>query len=209
MLQKPKLWIIFDTTNLPIQTKNTMLMKKLFFSLLCTLLVGQIASAQNKGEKYAGGIIGISTTSVSSEGVSASTTEFSLAPEFGYFVLNRLRVGGSLAYGLASSDGTTTHTLTIGPNVAYYVKLCDKLYYTPELNLGFAYASTDDISACGFTAGIALGAFEYKPATRWGITLNLVALEYAVLSYPDLDISNNAVSFRLGIKPTIGIKYYF
>ncbi len=120
-----------------------------------------------------------------------------------------MRVGGSLAYGLASSDGTTTHTLTIGPNVAYYVKLCDKLYYTPELNLGFAYASTDDISACGFTAGIALGAFEYKPATRWGITLNLVALEYAVLSYPDLDISNNAVSFRLGIKPTIGIKYYF
>ena len=71
-------------------------------------------SAQSRGDKYVGGIIGITTTSISIDGSSASQTTFGFAPEFGYFASDRLRVGGSIGYQLISSDGETTHGLTAG-----------------------------------------------------------------------------------------------
>lgn len=111
-------------------------------------------SAQNKGDKYVGGIIGITTTSISIDGSSASQTTFGFAPEFGYFASDRLRVGGSIGYQLISSDGETTHGLTAGPSLAYYVRLCDRFYYTPQLAVGFAFASTDGTSGYGFDARI-------------------------------------------------------
>ena len=61
-------------------------------------------SAQSRGDKYVGGIIGITTTSISIDGSSASQTTFGFAPEFGYFASDRLRVGGSIGYQLISSD---------------------------------------------------------------------------------------------------------
>lgn len=91
-------------------------------------------------EMYVGGSLGVTTASASIDGVSASATTFGFAPEFGYFVADRLRLSGSIAYNLTSS-GDTSHALTIGPSVAYYVRLCDRFYYTPEAGIGFAYAS--------------------------------------------------------------------
>ena len=105
-------------------------MKKLLFPVLALMLCIPTLSAQNKGDKYVGGIIGITTTSISIDGSSASQTTFGFAPEFGYFASDRLRVGGSIGYQLISSDGETTHGLTAGPSLAYYVRLCDRFYYT-------------------------------------------------------------------------------
>ena len=101
-------------------------MKKLLFPVLALMLCIPPLSAQNKGDKYVGGIIGITTTSISIDGSSASQTTFGFAPEFGYFASDRLRVGGSIGYQLISSDGETTHGLTAGPSLAYYVRLCDR-----------------------------------------------------------------------------------
>ena len=84
-------------------------MKKLLFPVLALMLCIPTLSAQNKGDKYVGGIIGITTTSISIDGSSASQTTFGFAPEFGYFASDRLRVGGSIGYQLISSDGETTH----------------------------------------------------------------------------------------------------
>ena len=184
-------------------------MKKTLFCAFAAIISLQIASAQSKGEKYIGGIIGVSTTSISYNGASVSTTSFGIAPEFGYFIADRLRISGSLAYNLASSDGVTTHTLTVGPSLAYYAKLCDRFYYTPELGVGFAYSSSEGISGYGVSAGIALGAFEFRPSKRCGISCNILSLEYAYQSYSDFNINSNTVSFQLGISPSIGFKYYF
>lgn len=115
-------------------------MKKLFFCALAAIVSLQVASAQKRGEMYVGGSLGVTTASASIDGVSASATTFGFAPEFGYFVADRLRLSGSIAYNLTSS-GDTSHALTIGPSVAYYVRLCDRFYYTPEAGIGFAYAS--------------------------------------------------------------------
>lgn len=185
------------------------MMKKLFFFTFAAIIALQSVSAQDKGEKYIGGIVGISTTSVSFDGASVSTTNVGFAPEFGYFVADRLRIGASLAYNLASSDGATTHALTIGPSLAYYVKLCDRLYYTPEVGIGFAYSSTEGLSGYGVSAGLALGAFEFRASKRCGISVNLLSLEYAYQSYSDLGAGSNTVVFQLGISPSVGFKYYF
>ena len=100
-------------------------MKKLFFCALAAIVSLQVASAQKRGEMYVGGSLGVTTASASIDGISASATTFGFAPEFGYFVADRLRLSGSIAYNLTSS-GDTSHALTIGPSVAYYVRLCDR-----------------------------------------------------------------------------------
>lgn len=184
-------------------------MKKLLFCTLAAIVLFQVVSAQSKGEKYIGGIVGVSMTSLNIDGGNVTTTGVGIAPKFGCFVLDRLHISGSLAYNLASTEGTTTHSLTIGPSVAYYVKLCDRLYYTPEAGVNFAFSSVEATNGYGVTAGLALGAFEFRPSSRWGMSLNLVSLEYSYLSYSDLGVSGNAISFRLGISPSFGFKYYF
>ena len=135
-------------------------MKKLLFPVLALMLCIPPLSAQNKGDKYVGGIIGI-----------------------------------------------TTHGLTAGPSLAYYVRLCDRFYYTPQLAVGFAFASTDGTSGYGFDAGLSLGAFEIRPSAHIGLSVSLLTLGYSYLSYSGTGV--NGVSFQLGISPTVGFKYYF
>lgn len=182
-------------------------MKKLLFPVLALMLCIPTLSAQSKGDKYVGGIIGITTTSISIDGSSASQTTFGFAPKFGYFASDKLRIGGSIGYQLISANGETTHGLTAGPSLAYYVRLCDRFYYTPQLAVGFAFASTDGTSGYGFDAGLSLGAFEIRPSSHIGLSIGLLTLDYSYLSYSGTGV--NGVSFQLGISPTVGFKYYF
>ena len=75
-------------------------MKKLLCCALLAIASCTIASAQNKGEMYVGGILGVSTSSFSADETSISNTSFRIAPEFGYFVRDNLRIVGLLGYGI-------------------------------------------------------------------------------------------------------------
>ena len=185
------------------------MMKKL---LCCTLFIFvscTIVSAQKQGEMFVGGIMGVSTASFSADDTDNSNTYFRLAPEFGYFVRDKLRIGGSLGYSFAPLEGRTTHTLTLGPNIAYYFKLCDRIYYAPEVGLRFAYASFDGVSGFGLDTEFKLGAFEYCHSGKWGIALNLMSLNYTTLSFSGENATSNDIKFQLGISPTVGFRYYF
>ena len=196
--------------NIPIQTSNPdSMMKKLLACALFAIASCTIVSAQNKGEMYVGGILGVSTSSFSADETSTSQTYFRIAPEFGYFVRDNLRVGGSLGYSIAPLEGRTTHTVTIGPNVAYYVKVCDRIYYVPEIGLGFAYASFDGVSGVGLDSEFKFGAFEYRHSAKWSLSLNLMSLDYTTLSFSGENATSNDVAFQLGISPTVGFKFYF
>lgn len=185
------------------------MMKKLLCSALLTLASCAIVSAQEQGEMFVGGIVGVSTASFSADETKTSETYFRIAPEFGYFVRDNLRVGGSLTYSLAPLEGRTTHTLSIGPNVAYYFKLCDRIYYAPEVGLRFAYASFDGTSGVGLDSEFKFGAFEYRHSGKWGIALNLMSLNYTTLSFSSQNATSNDVKFQLGISPTVGFRYFF
>ena len=188
-------------------------MKKICICLLAILSTSAIcASAQTKGDMFVGGNLGISTISLIVDGDSSTGLNFNIAPEFGYFVADNLKIGASISYGIEFAD-YATHTLSILPNIAYYVKVCDNFYYTPGVELGFAAGFTEGISMPGFGLGVNLGSFEFRPTNKFGLSMNLLSLSYVLLTYKDKDygvsFNSNAVSFNLGISPSIGVKYYF
>lgn len=179
-----------------------MIMKKLFSLLLCfsALFAGNVV-AQDKGDMYFGGSLGLGVTAVGDGGYSASAVTFSLAPEFSYFVADNFRVGAEVALGIA--DGVTTFAVT--PTVAYYVRLVDKLYYTPEFNIGGGFAASDGYTTGLFTLGLDLFALEFMPTSKIGLSLSLVNLQYNLLS----EASVSTFHFGLLTSPEVGFRYYF
>lgn len=184
-------------------------MKRLIICALAFLAVSvQSVSAQDKGDKYVGGMLGVGVSANFVEGISSTATNVGIAPEFGYFVANKLKVGAGIGYSLSIS-GATTHVLTVSPNVAYYVKLCNNFYYTPAFEIGFAYGHSEGLDGVGFGLGLSLAGFEFRPSTHFGLSVNLLSLNYVFLSYPDYGVNSNGVTFNLGVNPSVGVKYYF
>lgn len=186
-------------------------MKRIIVSLLALLAVTTL-SAQRKGEMYAGGSLGLGVSSLISGGVTASAAALEVAPEFGYFAAKNFKIGAHISYGLEKGD-PSTHTLQIMPNVAYYIKITDKFYYTPGAEIGFVCGVKEKVAMPGFGVGLSLGSFEFRPTERLGLSVNLLSLEYMLMTYRDKNydfkLNMNAVNFRLGTTPSVGVKYYF
>lgn len=151
-------------------------------------------NAQEKGNKYVGGNIGFGVSYISGLG----SANISIAPEFGYFVKNNIKVGAELAYGY--SEGI--HALLVTPNITYYHRFFDKLYYTPGIGLSGGLATFDGSTAGAFALSINLASVEYKPTEKIGISLSLVNLNYAHLG------GLNIVNFNLMTSPYVGFHYY-
>lgn len=180
--------------------------KNLLVCLLLAVSAISMASAQQKGDKYVGGSLGLSTSTVIIDGSSGTTLNFGIEPEFGYFVADKLRIGGSLGYALSYNDGAT-HTVTVGPGIAYYIRLADNFYYVPELFIGFEYVGARYIDGYGFGMGLSLVGFEFKPKPTIGISFNVLSLGYEFVSIWGAPVSG--VSFRLGLQSSIGVRCYF
>ncbi len=87
--------------------------------LLAALFVGGTSFAQiNKGQYLVGGNAGFTSTSQSGGG--GSTTNVSLSPNFGYFVMDKLAVGAKLDLSSTSGGGVTASTFAFGPYARYY-----------------------------------------------------------------------------------------
>ncbi|MBR6757161.1 MAG: hypothetical protein IKM35_01605 [Bacteroidaceae bacterium] len=177
-------------------------MKKIFCLLLClvALFTGNVV-AQEKGDMYLGGSIGLDVSSVGDSGLSMSTVSFSFTPEYAYFVTNNFRIGAGLS--LSVADEVTV--FTIEPAFAYYVRLVDKLYYIPELKIGGGVMSSDGYSTGVFSLGVNLFALEFKPSAKVGLSLSLVNLSCMVLPENEL----TAFNFNLISTPQFGFRYYF
>jgi hypothetical protein len=170
-------------------------MKRLFIILSTILLSCTVASAQQKGDKYFGGMAGI-IMEASDGGFGLG---FAVQPEFGGFVADNCKLGASIGYSLTNG----MHILTVAPNFAYYVRLCDGMYYTPGIEAGFVMA----ISGGAYPGlGVTLNMFslEFRPTKHFGFTANLASLNFFVLAN-----AGRAATFNLGVNPTVGVKYYF
>ena len=179
-------------------------MKKLFVILVALLCCSATVFAQNKGDKYIGGNLGLTIQAASSNyGDSAAAAGLAITPEFGIFVANNAKLGVGLGYELTGG----THTVMLVPNFAYYVRLCDGLYYTPGLELGFAMAAAEGIAIPGFVCGLHLFSLEFRPSQHFGFSANLMSFDFAALSKSGLTAS--AANFSLGVNPNVAFKYYF
>lgn len=169
-------------------------MKRFFIVAVAILLGCSVVSAQQKGDKYFGGMTGIAIQA--GEGVGAG---FIIQPEFGGFVADKCKLGISAGYAISGG----IHTFTLTPNFSYYIRLCDNVYYTPGIEAGFAMAAAGGAVAAGVGVGLQLFSMEFRPTKHFGFTANLVSLNFVGME------GAAAINFDLGVNPTVGIRYYF
>ena len=159
----------------------------LLFSI--AILTSVTSFAQKKGDMYVSGfftadLATYSTTSPTngtSSDWSVLDSSFEIGAEYGYFVADNLRLSLGVSFPILNTpvdemDGESYKDITtsfdIFPNVAYYVKMGEKCYYTPTLGLLYRRDNRT-------TKGTELHASSSHTST-WGAELDILAFEFKV-----------------------------
>jgi outer membrane protein len=129
-------------------------MKNITFFAIATLAsVGAFAQF-NQGRMLVGGSAEFRTMADKTKSGSTTTTNgnrttLSVAPSFGYFVINQLAVGAALETGLSkwnaktSNDiDNTTHSLSFQPFVRYYLPM--GVFFQGKFGIGSAKTTYDE-----------------------------------------------------------------
>ncbi len=213
-------------------------MKKILLALFVAAGVSVAVSAQDKGDMYISGNFTIESGSTRNTvgnvvTKTPATMSFGIAPQFGYFVIDRLEVNFSLGFTHSRYNNGTdeddnplfrkTNVFAITPGVRYYVPLGEKFWYTPgfDLSVGFGGNSRDidkqtvvKGGVTQFGLNLSAVAFEFRPAEHFGITLRAGGLSYSMdrsTSKGSTKTSSvdNDFSFSINTGASIGFKYYF
>lgn len=187
--------------------------------------------AQQQGDMMVSGAL--SWTSQSTKIKSGSTSEtykgtrnFSIIPQFHYFVIDQLSVGGGIGYALQKTPNESNSFDKLGlfviqPMASYYFSLNEKFYYVPRFAIGFGIGnykqqmSNDaslDSDAFAFNLGLSLLNFEFRPCENIGIMFSAGELGYQTVTVKaDSDNKNTSreFGFNLNAGATIGFNYYF
>ena len=191
-------------------------MKKIvLFSI--AMLMSVASFAQKKGDMYVAGSFatefGSYAMSSSADGYATSEktpfgTSFEIGGDYAYFVADNVRLGLGASFPFSSSpiekvDGKwlkdKTADFYFSPDVAYYVKLADKFYYTPEIGMLFGWSRirtqlspslTESTSISTWGGYINLLAFEFQVSERIaiGITVGGIAAYSSDYTYNDSDV---------------------
>ncbi len=163
----------------------------------------QLLIAQTKGDKYIAGSLSLSSGSQESELSTGSTsqttsqplgTSFEIQGELAYFVADNIRL--SIAIGRPyfsnpeSKDGdkwlfSKTAAVSINPNIAYYVKIAEKFYYTPEVGYSYSFGSYKE----ELTASTTYNA-DYRSSGIYG---HIIAFEYRITEKIALGIMSGTI----------------
>lgn len=211
-------------------------MKRVILSIIAVVAVALSASAQQKGDNYVGANIGYGTgktftTLTTTMGDDKITNKdsylggdsFRIGFEYGYFIADNLLLKANIGYGFDKLGSEIDHSLTVMPGIAYYVKLADKFYYTPNLSLGYVMGSShiadeEAYTMHGFGAELQPLAVEFRPTKRFAMTVSLASLQYVVLSktekyeeYIDAKatVTSSGISFDMLKNAQVGFKLYF
>ena len=191
-------------------------MKKIvLFSI--AMLMSVASFAQKKGDMYVAGSFatdfGAYTMSSSADGYATSEktpfgTSFEIGGDYAYFVADNVRLGLGASFPFSSSpiekvDGKwlkdKTADFYFSPDVAYYVKLADRFYYTPEIGMLFGWSRirtqlspslTESTSISTWGGYINILAFEFQASERMaiGVTVGGIAAYSSVYTYNDSDV---------------------
>lgn len=188
-------------------------MKKALLSLFIVLCVPAVMSAQQKKDMYISGnftIEGGNTSSTSGNTVTKTpgTLSFGIAPQFGYFVIDRLEVSLSLGYSL---DRYANGQDSEGNNLFRRTNVFEIVPGGSSRDIDLQTTSKSGLTRFGLS--LSAIAFEFRPADHFGITLRAGGLSYTMDrtsskgSVKSTSTSND-VSFRINTGVGIGFKYY-
>ena len=230
-----------------------MIMKRKL-ALLTAALIASLSSlhAQQKGDFSVGGSLGIAyrstrstliqqsaETNVGDPKVSDDNGPFQLAvsAEAGYFVTNNIRLTLTAGFSrrvenvLRIEDYVleqTSKLTAVGPSIAFYLKLADKLYLVPEIGGLYAFGAEGvpvpgimgyhfiqerhDYVIRGFELTAHLLTLEFKASPRLGIGVDFGSISYANLhgsaARDALEIKSKAWNFDINTTASVGIRYY-
>lgn len=168
-------------------------------------------SAQQKGDMYVEGSLGInggSTVSSAKAGnetvktTDPSALNFQIAAQYGYFVIDRLEVNLALGYSLDRSTPNRNSTadqnfydfdnlFAIAPGVNYYFPLGEKVWYNPGVYVSVGFGShksqldsstSEKHGLTQFGFGLSLISFEFRPCEHLGISLKAGDFTYTMLN---------------------------
>ena len=207
-------------------------------AIVCTLLcfLGVTAlSAQNQGDMYISGSIGMNGSS--SKLTAGNTTvkspggfQMSITPQFGYFIIDNLELHLGLGYSFTKEpdddkSSTNTSLFVINPGVNYYLPIVEnKFFYTPGLDLGIGFGAQnyiDDTSkeklygVTNFYVSLSLLSFEYRPVQNFGISFRAGDLTYSLMAYKQTSGNTtvkrtvNNFNFGINLGASLGFRYYF
>ena len=188
--------------------------KNVLFAI--AMLMSVTSFAQKKGDMYVAGSFatdfGSYSMSSSADGYATSEktpfgTSFEIGGDYAYFVADNVRLGLGVSFPFSSSpiekvDGKwlkdKTTEFEVNPNVAYYVKLADRFYYTPEIGILFQWSTirtqispslTESTQISTWGGYINLLAFEFQTSERIaiGVTFGGIAAYSSFYTYADYD----------------------
>ena len=116
--------------------------------LLCTVSLGTYA--QEKGEKFLNTSVGVKierTKLYQNDEVIQSAPDLTMSLSLGIhgFVAKNFRFGLNAGGHFLKNESVEidycqkTKTVLVGPEFAYYVTLCDKFYYVPQLGIYYTH----------------------------------------------------------------------
>ena len=177
-------------------------MKKLLCLVLClSAFCIEGVNAQNKGDMFVGGSLGLEISAVSVSGASTSAIGIELTPEYSYFIADNCKLGAELSVGVVAGETV----FTVQPKFAYYEKMVDNLYYTPGIKIGGGIYAYNGNTLGLFTMDLDLFAMEFKPTKNIGLSASLVNLNYTLLP----GIESNTFDLSILTSPKFGFHYYF
>ncbi|MCU0443279.1 MAG: porin family protein [Microscillaceae bacterium] len=209
-------------------------MKKTAFIILA-MVVFDWANAQiEKGSMYLGGSFGISSTTIQTNNNDRKVSSFSLVPNFGYFVTDKISVGLGIGYEQSRNDlipgvGTATDTrglFIIAPAARYYVPLTsENFFFFAQFQVGFGFGNRkfeDRVGSATFTVesksrsfGLGLSpGFAFFPTKKWAIELSFEGISYRSFD-PNTDSNSDndrESTFTLGVDsfaPRLGVQFFF
>jgi len=210
-------------------------MKKqlLAFSILLVAFIGSASAQGHKGEYYLGGSVsydyssyGSSNTYNYAEGYTIYTaskiSNFSLRPEFGFFISDKWSIGIQPVYSRSGgtetsqyfsyTDATGNYTssdkyhddvLGIGVHARYYAMISDKFGFFPEFGIS-TLNNTTYFKYGTFSVG-ATPNFVFFPTPKLGVNLGFGGVSY------NLDYQTKDGTFHLGLNDNIsfGLNYFW
>ena len=189
--------------------------KHIFF--VAAILISLATSAQSKGDHYVAWSLsangGIQKATVSEKGTSVSQSDsepldeaYLVSGELGVFVKDNIRASLSLGVGLNASPiseenwgwrKNRTLSFALNPNVSYYKRLADNLYYTPEIGMSFERGTVRTQTS--------MTKAEVTPIWGWNAYVYPIALEFRATERVALGAIIGSLSYG---KATIEEEYY-
>ena len=211
--------------------------KTVFFSI--AMLMSVASFAQKKGDMYVAGSFatdfGSYSMSSSADGYAASEkapfgTSFEIGGDYAYFVADNVRLGLEVSFPFSSTpfdkvDGKwlkdKTTEFEVNPNVAYYVKLADRFYYTPEIGMLYqggtiktqlSPSDTESTQISTWGGYINLLAFEFQASERIaiGVTVGSIAAYSSIYDYKEYDMKYKMNQFFCDLNNgSLHFRWYF